>query len=436
MARSSTEPCRCKCPTDGYLFECDLPEGKGGIQQDVTYRVVAGDATSNEFRLAVQAAPTIVIESVDYVYPGYTGMVSQTVDHQGDLKAIEGTQVTLHALANQPIKSATIDFDCNGTDDQRMTFDDRHATATMTLALKPDRQTPEHASYQLRFTNADGKENPQPIRHQIEVTRDVAPEIQFLAPKRDEIDLPLNGTLVCEVSAHDPDFALARVALVGQAAAGQPFERPLLDEPSKDGQPWQGQFRKKLTLVPQKLGLKVGDVLEYWAWAEDNKTPWPIAPKRSTAGRGSCRPPSPRLARRAGTAAINSRTTNRRAIGRPTTSSREDQSDSADDEPKADDQADPPKAGADSRAASRTRGARPPKRRPKSRDSSQTMPTRCRIRRRMIRTETKPTKLRASKGKAAATTRNRNRPERSNPGKNSPAQRAVRERKIRQWRIR
>jgi hypothetical protein len=260
-------------PTEGYLFECDLPEGKGGIQQDINYRIVAGDATSNEFRLTVQAAPTIVIESVDYVYPGYTGMVSQTVDHQGDLKAIEGTQVTLHALANQPIKAAAIDFDCNGSEDQRMTFDGRHATATMTLELKADRQTPEHTSYQLRFTNADGKENPQPIRHQIEVARDVSPEIEFLAPKRDEIEVPLNGTLRCEVSAHDPDFALARVALVGQWAAGKPFERPLLEDPSKSGQPWQGQFHKKLSLVPQKLGLKVGDVLEYWAFAEDNKTP-------------------------------------------------------------------------------------------------------------------------------------------------------------------
>ncbi|HEX4144037.1 MAG TPA: hypothetical protein VHY91_10925 [Pirellulales bacterium] len=260
-------------PTEGYLFECDFPEGRGGIQQDVNYRVVAGDATSTEFRLTVQAAPTIVVESVDYAYPGYTGMVGQTVDHQGDLKAIEGTQVTLHALANQSIKSAAIDFDSNGSADQRMTFDDRHATATFTLALKADRQTPEHASYQLRFTNAEGNENPQPIRHQIEVTRDVSPEIQFLAPKRDEIELPLNAPLPCEVSAHDPDFALARVALVGQTAAGQPFERSLLEESSKNGQPWQGQFHKKLTLVPQKLGLKVGDVLEYWAWAEDDKTP-------------------------------------------------------------------------------------------------------------------------------------------------------------------
>ena len=164
-------------PTEGYLFEYELPEGKGGIQQDLNYRVVAGDGTSNEFRLTVQAAPTIVIESVDYVYPSYTGLVNQTVDHQGDLKAIEGTQVTLHALANQPIKTATIDFDANGSDDQRMTFDDRHATATVTLALKADRQTPEHgqlsvALYQRRRQRKSAADPPPDRSHARRGARD------------------------------------------------------------------------------------------------------------------------------------------------------------------------------------------------------------------------------------------------------------------------
>ena len=192
-------------PSDGYLFECDLPRGRG-IQQDVEYRVVAGDATSNDFHLKVQAAPTIVVESVDYAYPSYTGMVPQTVDHQGDLRAIEGTRVTLHAVANQPIKAAYVDLDCNGTDDVRMDVDDRQATVTITLRAQSDRATPEHGSYQLRFTNTEGQENLQPIRHQIEVTRDVPPEIEFLAPKRDEIEVPLNVPLACEISAHDPDL--------------------------------------------------------------------------------------------------------------------------------------------------------------------------------------------------------------------------------------
>ena len=311
-------------PTEGYLFECDLPEGKGGIQQDVTYRVVAGDATSNEFHLVVQAAPTIVVESVDYVYPGYTGMISQTVDHQGDLKAIEGTQVTLHALANQPIKSAAINFDCNGTDDQRMTVDDLHATATISLALKADRQTPEHTSYQLHFTNVDGKENPQPIRHQIEVTRNMAPEIQFLAPKRDEIDLPLNHGLVCEVSAHDPDFALSHVVFVGQSA-GRPAARS--DHCSKSrrkpASPGRASSTKNWCWSRGSSDSKLEMCWSIGPGPRTTKRPWPIAAKRSTAGRESSRPPSPTSRPTRWPATISNPTTNPRTMPRPTTSSPE-----------------------------------------------------------------------------------------------------------------
>ena len=199
-----------RLPADGYRFECDLPEGKGGIQQDVEYRVVAGDATSSDFHLAVQAAPTIVIEAVDYAYPGYTGMVAQTVDHQGDLKAIEGTQVTLHAVANQPIKSAFVDLDCNGTDDAahdvRRSQGDGHDHAG---AEARSADAGARAAINCGSPTPRGKENLQPIRHEIEVTRDVSPEVEFLAPKRDEIEVPLNVPLVCEISAHDPDFALA-----------------------------------------------------------------------------------------------------------------------------------------------------------------------------------------------------------------------------------
>ncbi len=255
--------------SDGYFYECQLPEGKEGIQQDLAYRIVAGDAVSHTFHLTVEAAPTIVVESIDYRYPEYTGLVSQTTDHQSDIKGIEGTQVTVRALANQPIKMALIDFDCNGSEDQRMTTDDRKASVTFTLALKDDRQTPEHASYQLTFTNVDGQESVQPIRHQIEVTPDVAPEIQFLAPKKDEVEVPLNAALACELAAGDPDFALARVSLVGAVAGRTILERSLLDEVRP------GQFVSKPRLSPKKLGLKDGDVLDYWAWAEDNKSPVP-----------------------------------------------------------------------------------------------------------------------------------------------------------------
>ena len=258
-----------KIPAAGYLYECQLPEGKEGIQQDVTYRLVAGDAVSRPYQLQVQAAPTIVVESVEYRYPDYTGLVTQTVEHQPDIKGIEGTEVTIRAVANQPIKQALIDFDCNGSEDQQMTFTDRQASVTFTLALKEDHQTPAHTSYQLTFANTDGQQCLQPIRHQIEVSPDVAPEIQFLAPKRDEVEVPLNQALACELSAADPDYALSSVTLVG-TLRGRPLVRQALLEEIRTG-----QFVSKPRLSPKKLGLTVGDVLEYWAWAEDNKSPQP-----------------------------------------------------------------------------------------------------------------------------------------------------------------
>ena len=82
-------------PADGYAYACDLPEGKEGMQQDLAYRIVAGDAVSHTFHLTVEAAPTIVVESVDYRYPDYTGLVSQSTAHQADIKGIEGTAVTI-----------------------------------------------------------------------------------------------------------------------------------------------------------------------------------------------------------------------------------------------------------------------------------------------------------------------------------------------------
>ena len=88
----------------------------------------------------MQTAPAIVVDSVTYRYPPYTGLADRTVERQGDLRAIEGTEVTLHATANTEIKpgSAEIDLGCTGRRGLRMTTDGRTATGHFTLRLMPD----------------------------------------------------------------------------------------------------------------------------------------------------------------------------------------------------------------------------------------------------------------------------------------------------------
>ena len=114
-------------------------------------------------------APSILVERVEYDYPAYTGYVDRSVDGLGDIRAIEGTRVTIHARANGPIREADVDFDADGRRDLQMTATESEAHASFELALREDRQTPRHASYVLRFTNDEGRANHDPVKHSINV---------------------------------------------------------------------------------------------------------------------------------------------------------------------------------------------------------------------------------------------------------------------------
>ena len=122
-------------PEEGYRYQGRLPPGSLGLQQDYEYHLSAGDCQSGRYRIAVKIAPAIDVDKVSYHYPAYTGLADQTVERQGDLRAIEGTEVTLHATANTPIKpdTAEIDLGCIGRRGVRMTADGLAATGQFTL---------------------------------------------------------------------------------------------------------------------------------------------------------------------------------------------------------------------------------------------------------------------------------------------------------------
>jgi len=257
-------------PPGELRFVAELPPSQGGLQQDMEYWIVAGDATSVHYPIHVLTTPSIVVEKIEVRPPNYTGLEWYTVERQGDIAAIEGTEVVIHGTANEDIKTAAIDFDCNGSRDVQMQIDGRQATVKFPLALKKNGEG-EHASYQLRFTNIDGEENPEPVRYKIEVTPDRAPEIVFTAPitKDDEIQtIQPNELLNLVVQAADPDFKLKDVKVVIERNALPLAANSLL--PAADS-----KFKGPYLLDGKALKLKAGDKLEYWAEAIDNKLPNP-----------------------------------------------------------------------------------------------------------------------------------------------------------------
>jgi len=253
------------------LFEAKLPgrisEG-GGVQQDFSYWIEAGDARSTRFQVSVFARPTLVVQSVRYEYPDYTGYPSREEIHSGDISAVEGTVVTITAISNQPIASGHVDFNANGRHDLLMKIDEeQQATIRFPLELRDDRRTPRYQSYMLRYTTTAGRQNKLPPKYQIDVTPDYAPEIRLLAPEEEVVEVMLDERVTIEVEARDPDFALRSVAILGKVGGERVMKKRLLSKNHP------GKFVGRLEITPRGLGLKVGDVLKYWGAAADNRRP-------------------------------------------------------------------------------------------------------------------------------------------------------------------
>jgi len=253
-------------------FECALPSRMAagevsGVQQDLTYWIEAGDARSPRYQVSVFARPTLVVSMLRYEYPAYTGYPSLEVQHTGDIRAIEGSRVTLMAQSNKPIRQAHVDFEADGKHDLLMKSDDQKATVTFPLELKDDRRTPRYESYVLRYQTNQGRKNQLPPKYQIDVIPDYAPEVQLLLPEEALSDVKLDQQVAFEVEARDPDFAVSDVTLFGEVAGEQVVKENLLSRNH------QGRFLGKLRKTPAELGLHVGDVMEYWAAAIDNRRP-------------------------------------------------------------------------------------------------------------------------------------------------------------------
>jgi hypothetical protein len=252
--------------------EADRMVPASGLQQDVSYQIFAGDAESLRYRLTVVAAPTIIVERLEYVFPTYTKRSPETIAQQGDIKALEGTKVTIHAVANQPIKLARLEFDASGKDTSSeilpLSAEGSRAWGTITLQLKPDRQTPWHSNYQVRFYNERGEVSQQPILHKIEVIPDLAPEAQVLEPKQLRVEVPEDGQQTIEVRAVDPDYGLRRLRIEGFVGGKPVVDVNLL--PDDSDQPPQANV--PYAFRPREHKLKAGDELKYAAVAEDNRT--------------------------------------------------------------------------------------------------------------------------------------------------------------------
>ena len=291
-------------PVSGGRFTAVLPDANRGLDQSVDIVIAAGDARSERFRVAVVDEPAMLVRELHYRYPPYTGQADETIPWQGDVRGVEGTQVTVVAECNHPLEAAWIDLGPDGKRDAPLSIDPKdlaRGRGTFTLRLSPDRSAAEHSSYRLLFQpKAASLSQREPamvdkMQHRIEVLPDLAPEIAIEEPAEKVVRVPPDAPVTVRLRAVDPDFGLASVTVETRLTAGA--ERPgqeLLVGARKT-------FRGAATLIPAALGAGPGQVLEYRGVAKDTRpeapnvaiTEWyalkidPSAPARQP-------PPAPR----------------------------------------------------------------------------------------------------------------------------------------------
>ncbi len=262
----------------GYRHQGRLPPDDGGLQQTVEYYIAAGDCRTPRYRIEVQPALAITVERVEYDYPEYTALPERTAWRVGDIRAVEGTAVTIHAVANRPIRQAWIELDGQPTRRIAMRLSGQ-ATASGKLVLgarpgEPGRHLCRF--YQLRFTDTDGRENRQPVRYRVEAIPDQPPVVQLTLPgeanRREQV--PRNGYLDLRIHAYDPDFGLRRVILRAECR-GKPLHVGPLLERSAPSPPQTGPWETVYRFRPAVFRLRPQDRVTVWAEVLDSREPEP-----------------------------------------------------------------------------------------------------------------------------------------------------------------
>ena len=260
-------------------YDCQITEANTGMVNNLTYHIEAGDAVSKSYELQVMPAPSFQVTEVEYEYPAYTGLESRKVQGVGDLRAIEGTRVRIHAEATDEIEVATLHLqpgvEIEEEISERMNANGNRAECQLMLGRKTlaGDSTAEYVSYRLSLKTASGETNPSQIRHQISVLRDEAPIVEILMPQQATLELREDDSLTFEVRGRDPDFRLTDLWLEGHAGDREPLKIDLLGRSKRAGEPLRVVHRESTNFVPRDWDLKAGETISIFAVAIDNKQP-------------------------------------------------------------------------------------------------------------------------------------------------------------------
>jgi len=222
------------------------------LRRDLRYHLTWPGGRTRDFKAEILVPATPEEITASFSYPAYTKKSPERgIPIQGPIDRLRGTRAEVTFRFNRPLRGALVTLPGRGP--APMTRLDRH---TWSFAAVLERS----GTYRVRATDTEGRRG-EPLAFPLRAREDLPPQVKVTRPGRD-IFCTEHTSVPLEVMAGD-DVGLRRVSL----AAGRGEKEKILCTWPATGE--RGRFQG--VLQPAELGCRAGDVLHYYALAEDLK---------------------------------------------------------------------------------------------------------------------------------------------------------------------
>jgi len=182
------------------------------MEESVEYRILAGDAVTERFRIEARPRPRVTAFHKSFVYPAYALLPNKIVtDNHGDLLVLAGTKTEMQLELDQQVSAAELRIDPSESDEMITIPLTPVADSQNGLQWKATVPVDVAAIYKVHLVSKEtGFENLFSPKYEIRPQPDLIPRAGFVDQKETTLLLPPNDIVALKAMAED-DLPLVKL---------------------------------------------------------------------------------------------------------------------------------------------------------------------------------------------------------------------------------
>jgi hypothetical protein len=234
----------------------------GNLRAPTRYHVTDGRARSRRYPIEIRYTPQIGLVEVTTEFPAYTGKPARTARLAPEPQSLPaGTRVAFRLVSNRPLAAGTLELTpLLGGKAARIPL----KPGPQENAVAGEFTLTEPVAFSLSVRDRDGLDSADRCQGRFNLLPDERPRILVLEPGRDAVATP--SIRVPVRVAADDDYAVSRV--IWLRSLNRSIERPLALPLKLISGPQSVEAEGAFDFA--SLGVKPGDVIDYYFEAADN----------------------------------------------------------------------------------------------------------------------------------------------------------------------